>query len=273
MTKVNETVFDNTQPLVLIAGPCVIENEEMVLSTAQAINEITAKYDVPYIFKASYKKANRTSVDSFTGLERDDALGILAKVKSEFGLSVITDIHTEAEAEEAASVADILQIPAFLCRQTDLLAAAGNTGKAVNIKKGQFLNPNDMRHAADKVKSTGNENIMLTERGTTFGYNDLVVDMRALVMMKNLGYPVIFDATHSVQSPGSGGLTGGKPEYILPLAKAAAAVGISALFLEVHPNPAKALSDKASQLPLEKLEEVLEQVIAIDKTVKGHGKS
>ena len=268
MVKLNGIEFGDGKPFVLIAGPCVIENEEITFQTAEAIKEITRKLGVPYVFKSSYKKANRTSLDSFSGLEFDAALKILDGVKEKFELPVITDIHTEAEAETVAHHADILQIPAFLCRQTDLLIAAGKTGKIVNIKKGQFLAPKDMEHAIKKVESTGNKNILLTERGTTFGYGNLVVDMRSLVIMRELGYPVVMDATHSVQMPGSGDVTGGAPEFIPPLAKAAAAVGIDALFLEVHPNPSEALSDKASQLPLSELENLLVQIKRIDDAVK-----
>jgi 2-dehydro-3-deoxyphosphooctonate aldolase (KDO 8-P synthase) len=268
MVKLNEIEFGDGKPFVLLAGPCVIENEEITFRTAEAIKEITEKLGIPYVFKSSYKKANRTSLDSFSGLEFNRALKILDDVKEKFELPVITDIHTEAEAETVSHHADILQIPAFLCRQTDLLIAAGKTGKIVNIKKGQFLAPKDMEHAIKKVESTGNENILLTERGTTFGYGNLVVDMRSLVIMRELGYPVVMDATHSVQMPGTGNITGGAPEFILPLAKAAAAVGIDALFLEVHPNPSEALSDKASQLPLSKLEELLVQIKRIDDAVK-----
>lgn len=268
--KLKSLTFDNGKPFVLLAGPCVIENRDMVLSTAEKIKEITTKLGVRYVFKSSYKKANRTSVDSFVGLEFEKALKILEEVKEQFDLPVVTDIHSPEEADPVSEVADILQIPAFLCRQTDLLVAAGRTGKIVNIKKGQFLPPWDMKHAAAKVESTNNNKIMFTERGTTFGYGNLVVDMRSLQIMKNLSYPVVMDATHSVQMPGQGGVTGGNPEFILPLAKAAMSIGIAALFLEVHPEPAKALSDAASQLPLEKLEELLTQVIKIDKAVKDY---
>ncbi|GJQ62104.1 MAG: 2-dehydro-3-deoxyphosphooctonate aldolase [Melioribacteraceae bacterium] len=269
LVKVNNITIGGNKQLVLIAGPCVVENEYITLSTAEKVKSICEKHGVDYIFKASYKKANRTSVESFTGLDRDDALKILRKIKEELNLPVLTDIHTEPEAAEAATVADVLQIPAFLCRQTDLLVAAGNTGKVVNIKKGQFLAPQSMSNAVGKVESTGNKNIMLTERGTTFGYNNLVVDMRSFLIMKETGYPVVMDATHSVQMPGTGNVTGGNPEYIAPLARAAAAVGIDALFIETHPDPENAKSDAASQLPLDKLEETLLPILAIDKTVKG----
>ena len=269
MIKINNIEIGEGKPFVLLAGPCVVENEKITFETAKAIQEIAYELNIPFIFKSSYKKANRTSVNSFTGLGDDEALAILKKVKDELGVPIVTDIHTEEEAAKAAAVADILQIPAFLCRQTDLLVAAGKTGCVVNIKKGQFLAPEDMKHAADKVASTGNKNIMLTERGTTFGYHNLVVDMRSLVLMRQIGYPVVMDATHSVQMPSSGNETGGNPEFIRPLARAATAVGIDALFLEVHPNPKEALSDKASQLPLSSLKELLIEIKKIDEVVKG----
>ena len=257
------------RPLTLIAGPCVIENEEMILKTAEAITKMVRDLPVQYIFKASCKKANRTSVDGFTGIDFSDALNILAKVKKEFDVPVLTDIHTELEVPVVADVADVLQIPAFLSRQTDLLTAAGRSGCAVNIKKGQFLAPEDMQKAAEKVASTGNKNILLTERGTSFGYRNLVVDMRSLVIMQKSGYPVIFDATHSVQIPsGEGNASGGQPEYILPLASAALATGaLSGIFMEVHPEPDKALSDARSQLALDKFPEVLSRLLDIHAAV------
>lgn len=270
MVEVKNIQFGYDRPFVLIAGPCVIENEEMILSTANKINKITSDLGIPFVFKSSYKKANRTSLNSFTGLEMDEALSILKKVSSEHNLPIITDVHNTKEISKAAEVVDILQIPAFLCRQTELLIAAGESGKAVNIKKGQFMYPPDMKHAAEKVESTGNKKILLTERGTSFGYRDLVVDMRSLVMMKEIGYPVVMDATHSVQSPGSGGYTGGNPQYIFPLAKAAVAVGIDALFLEVHPEPSNALSDSSSQFKLSELRELLIPLQKIDRVVKGY---
>lgn len=257
--------------LVLFAGPCVVENRDITLKTAEHVQKTAAKYKTPVIFKASYKKANRTSGMSFSGIGMDEALTVLAEVKREFHLPLLTDIHSEQEANVAAEVVDVLQIPAFLCRQTELLQAAGRTRKVINIKKGQFLAPEDMIHAAEKVKATGNANIMLTERGTTFGYHDLVVDMRSLKIMRALGYPVILDATHSVQLPGgdkSGVQTGGQPEFILPLARAGAAVGIDGLFVEVHPDPSKALSDAASQLRLDLLDDLLRQVTRIDQLVR-----
>jgi 2-dehydro-3-deoxyphosphooctonate aldolase (KDO 8-P synthase) len=257
-------------PLVLIAGPCVVEGREITIRTAQRIQRIAKKYNVPFIFKSSYKKANRTSGKSFSTLGMDEALAILSEVKQELGVPILTDIHTEAEVAAAAEVADILQIPAFLCRQTELLHAAGRSGKVINIKKGQFMAPEDMRHPAHKVEMTGNKKIMLTERGATFGYHNLVVDMRSLVVMRELGYPIILDATHSVQLPGGTKKeTGGQPEFIFPIARAGVAVGIDGLFIETHPHPKRALSDSASQLKLDFLDALLNQVIPIDKIVKG----
>jgi len=270
MIKIKDIVIGSNGPLVLIAGPCVIESEIITMQTAGKIKEITDDLNIPFIFKSSFKKANRTSINSFVGLEKDTALKILSEVKETFDVPVLTDVHTEADVNFVSDLVDVLQIPAFLCRQTDLLITAGNSGKVVNIKKGQFLSPEDMKFAAEKVKSTGNGKIMLTERGTTFGYHNLVVDMRSLIIMRELGYPVVMDATHSVQMPGSSSITGGQPKFILPLAKAAAAVGIDALFLEVHPNPAEALSDAASQLPLNDLKDLLIKVKTIDKFVKNY---
>lgn len=269
MIEINGIKIGDGAPLVLIAGPCVVEGRDMVMFTAEKIKEITEELNVPYIFKSSYKKANRTSLNSFVTIGEEKALKILREVRETFGLPVVTDIHTEAEATLAAEYVDILQIPAFLSRQTDLLIAAGKTGKVVNIKKGQFLAPEDMRFAAEKVASTGNNKILLTERGTTFGYHNLVVDMRSLEIMRSLGYPVVMDATHSVQMPSSSNVTGGAPEFIPLLSRAATAVGIDALFLEVHPEPAKALSDAGSQLALSKLKDLLATVKKIDEIVKG----
>ncbi|HMU44327.1 MAG TPA: 3-deoxy-8-phosphooctulonate synthase [Ignavibacteriaceae bacterium] len=268
MIKLNDISIGGGSPLVLIAGPCVIENRKLIFETALAIKKITDELNIPFIFKSSYKKANRTSLDSFTGIGDNEALQILSDVRSELKIPVLTDVHTVEEIKLAASSVDVLQIPAFLCRQTDLLIAAGESGKIINIKKGQFLAPEDMKHAAEKVASTGNNNILLTERGTTFGYHNLVVDMRSLVVMRELGYPVVMDATHSVQLPSKENTSGGEPKFIQPLARAAAAVGIDALFLEVHPNPKEALSDAASQLPLTELKNLLIEVLAIDKIIK-----
>lgn len=270
MITLNSIKIGGGNPFVLIAGPCVIENEKMILQTARQIKSVCTDLNIPVIFKSSYKKANRTSGKSFTGIGDVEALKILWKVKKELGLPLLTDIHTEKEAALAAKFVDVLQIPAFLCRQSELLIAAGKTKKIINIKKGQFLAPEDIRFAAEKVKSTGYKKIMLTERGSSFGYHNLVVDMRSLVIMKELGYPVVMDATHSVQLPSSGNKSGGQPKFILPLAKAAAAVGIDALFLEVHPNPKQALSDADSQLSLNQLKPLLVEVQKIDRVVKGY---
>ena len=256
-------------PLVLIAGPCVVEGRELTLRTAARIAKITRARRIPWIFKSSYKKANRTSGGSFTGLSMDEALSVLAEVKEEFDVPILTDIHSELEAAPAAGVADILQVPAFLSRQTELLQAAGRTGKIVNIKKGQFLAPQDMKLQAEKVTMTGNKNVMLTERGTTFGYHNLVVDMRGLVIMREFGHPVILDATHSVQLPGGGtGVSSGQPEYIFPIARAGVAVGIDGLFIETHPDPRCALSDAASQLKLDLLDDLIRQVMTIDAVAR-----
>lgn len=244
-------------PLALIAGPCVIESEAHVHMLASAISEIAARLQIPFVFKASFDKANRSSLASYRGPGLAEGLRILKSVRDR-GIAVLADIHEPAQAEPAAQAADILQIPAFLCRQTDLLIAAGRTGRAVNIKKGQFVSPYDIRHAADKVASTGNPRVLLTERGSSFGYNNLVVDMRSLVIMRGFGYPVVFDATHSVQLPGAAGTaSGGQPEFIEPLARAAVAVGVDAVFVEVHEAPERALSDGANALRLDRLEDFL----------------
>ena len=270
MIKIGKIKIGDGNPLVLIAGPCVVESREMVFRTAEQIQKIAKKHHVPFIFKSSYKKANRTSGKSFSTLGMEESLAILADVKKEFNVPILTDIHSEIEADVVAEVADILQIPAFLCRQTELLQAAGMTGKVVNIKKGQFMAPQDMKHQAQKVEMTGNKKIMLTERGASFGYHNLVVDMRSLTIMRKLGYPVILDATHSVQLPGGGkNETGGQPEFIFPIARAGAAAGIDGLFIETHPDPKRALSDSASQLKLNMLESLVKQVVSIDNIVKG----
>ena len=264
----NVTIGDGS-PLVLIAGPCVVESRDIVFRTAETLRTITGKLNVPFIFKSSYRKANRAANSSFSSLGDEKALAILAEVKRELDIPILTDIHLPDEAAIAAEVADVLQIPAFLCRQTELLQAAGKTGRAVNIKKGQFLSPSEMKLAAEKVTETGNKNVLLTERGTTFGYNNLVVDMRSLAIMRKTGFPVVLDATHSVQLPGGEqNKSGGQPEFILPLARAGVAAGCDALFIETHPNPSKALSDAASQLPLDQVEGFLRQVAAIDRLVK-----
>ena len=256
-------------PLAIIAGPCVIESETLCLEVAEAFFKIAVRTGVLPIFKASFDKANRTSVESFRGLGMDEGLKVLAKVRREVGLPVLTDIHLPDQAAPVAEVVDILQIPAFLCRQTDLLLAAGKTGKPVNIKKGQFLSPDDMRHAAAKVESTGNRRLMITERGTFFGYRDLVVDMRSLVQLAELGYPVVFDATHSVQRMGGAeGVSGGASEYVEPLARAAVATGaVAAVFIETHPRVNEALSDRASMLPLDLLEGLVSRLVRITEAL------
>ncbi|MGB5107257.1 MAG: 3-deoxy-8-phosphooctulonate synthase [Candidatus Zixiibacteriota bacterium] len=247
--------------LFIIAGPCLIESEDVVMRTAAALVKLARTYDLPIIFKGSYRKANRLSGKSFAGIGDQEALKLLQKAKSEFGVPVLTDIHETSDAKAAAQVCDVLQIPAFLCRQTDLIVVAAKTGKAVNIKKGQFLAAEDMSHIAQKAVDAGNSNIMLTERGTTFGYRDLIVDFRSLIKMKQTGHLVVFDATHSVQQPGGqGGSSGGNREYVLPLSKAAIAVGVDGLFFEAHPDPAHALSDSATQLPLDYVETYLKEI-------------
>lgn len=256
-------------PLVLIAGPCVIESEKIVLKTAEEIKRITQKHKIPFIFKSSYSKANRLDVSSFAGPGMDKGLEILKKVKEKIGIPILTDIHEPSEANPVSQVADIIQIPAFLCRQTDLVLAAAKTKKPVNIKKGQFMAPEDMKQIADKVVSAGNKDVLITERGTTFGYHNLVVDMRSLVILRDLGYPVVFDATHSLQLPGSEGKSsGGQPEFILPMARAAVACGIDGLFIETHPDVGKALCDGKNMLPLDKLENLIVQVWEIDNLIK-----
>jgi 2-dehydro-3-deoxyphosphooctonate aldolase (KDO 8-P synthase) len=269
--RIRELAIGEGERLVLIAGPCVVESRDLVLRTAEAVRETAARHNIPVVFKSSYKKANRTSGSSFVGMGMDEALEILMEVKTTLGMPVLTDIHSEAEAGPVGDVADVLQIPAFLCRQTDLLRAAGETGRVVNIKKGQFMAPEEMKHAASKVADTGNPNVLLTERGTTFGYHNLVVDMRSLKIMRDMGYPVVLDATHSLQLPGAdirAGQTGGQPEFIFTIARAGVAAGCDGLFLEVHPDPARALSDAASQLRLDRLDPLLAQVKEIDSLVK-----
>lgn len=257
--------FGGGAPFALIAGPCVIESEDHARFLAAEIRKIAG----PYVFKASFDKANRSSVSAFRGPGLAEGVRILKSIRAS-GLPVLTDIHEPAQAEAAAEAADILQIPAFLCRQTDLLVAAGRTGRIVNIKKGQFVSPSDIRHAAEKVASTGNAKILLTERGSSFGYNNLVVDMRGLRIMRRHGHPVVFDATHSVQLPGAAGAaSGGQPEFIETLARAAVAAGIDGLFVEVHEAPERALSDGANALRLDHLGELLRRLRAIDALVKG----
>jgi 2-dehydro-3-deoxyphosphooctonate aldolase (KDO 8-P synthase) len=250
--------------LFLIAGPCVVESKDHAMMMAREISRVASRLDIPFVFKASYDKANRSSSRSFRGLGMKEGLDILRRIKNEVGAPVITDIHETHQADEAAQVADILQIPAFLCRQTDLLQAAAATGRAVNVKKGQFLAPLDVRNIIEKLEAAGNRQIMITERGASFGYNNLVVDMRAFPMMRQFGYPVVFDATHSLQLPGGlGDSTGGQSEYVGHLARAAVACGIDGLFMEVHDNPPMALSDATTQFALDKLEPLLETLLKI----------
>jgi 2-dehydro-3-deoxyphosphooctonate aldolase (KDO 8-P synthase) len=256
-------------PLFLIAGPCVIESEAHATMMAERLGALTAEINVPFIFKASYDKANRTSLSSYRGPGLQDGLRILGNIKRRTGLPILTDVHEVAHVGPAAEVCDILQIPAFLCRQTDLLLAAGKSGRVVNVKKGQFLSPWEMKNAAEKIASTANEKIIFTERGTSFGYQNLVVDMRSFPIMRKLGYPVVFDVTHSVQLPGGEGKSsGGQPEFIEPLARAGTAVGVDGLFLEVHDNPAKALSDGTNVLPLDQLQPLLQKIIRLAALVR-----
>jgi 2-dehydro-3-deoxyphosphooctonate aldolase (KDO 8-P synthase) len=261
--------FGTGHPLAFIVGPCVIESTQHAIDIAMAVKEIAARAGVPVVFKASFDKANRTSITSFRGPGLEDGIRVLAKVKARTGLPILTDIHEPHHADVAATVADVLQIPAFLSRQTDLIVAAARTGKAVNIKKGQFLAPKDMKHAIAKVTESGNNNVIVTERGVSFGYNNLVVDPRAFPMLRALGYPVIFDVTHSLQLPGAGdGVTSGLAEYIEPMAQAGVAAGIDGVFMEVHEEPSRARSDAANALRLDRLEPLLRRLVAIDKIVK-----
>ncbi len=252
--------------LLVVAGPCVVESAELCLRVAERVERLCEGRGMGFVFKASYRKANRSSGKSFTGLPMHEALEALARVKREFGVPVLTDVHEPAEAATAAEVADVLQIPAFLCRQTALLVAAAATGRVVNVKKGQFLAPGDMQNAIEKVAGAGGSRILLTERGTTFGYGDLVVDMRGLVVMRDLGWPVLFDATHSLQRPG-GLETGGDRRFAFPLMRAAVACGLDGLFFETHPDPARALSDAATQLPLEQAEAFLDEARRVREAV------
>ncbi len=268
--KIGDSVaIGGENPLVLIAGPCVIEDEKLVLRVARRLREITSSLGMPFIFKSSYDKANRTSLHSFRGPGLKEGLAILKKVKEEVGVAVLSDIHQVSEAEEAAKVLDVIQIPAFLSRQTDLVLAAAKTGLPVNVKKGQFLSPWEMAFVVEKITSCGNHRVMLTERGTTFGYQNLVNDMRAVAVMRSLGYPVVYDATHSVQLPGAAqGASGGQREFIPTLVRAAVAAGADGLFMEVHPDPPKALSDKDTVWPLEEVPWVLEMALEIHRTAR-----
>ena len=261
--------FGTGHPLAFILGPCVIESTQHAIDTAVALKEIAGRVGVPLVFKASFDKANRTSIASYRGPGLDDGLRVLAKVKERTGLAILTDIHDPSHAEPAARVADILQIPAFLSRQTDLIVAAARTGKVINVKKGQFLAPKDMKHVIAKVTDSGNRHVIVTERGATFGYNNLVVDPRAFPMLRELGYPVVFDVTHSLQLPGAGdGVTAGLSEYIEPMAQAGVAAGVDGVFMEVHEEPSRARSDAANALRLDCLEPLLHRLVALDKIVK-----
>ncbi len=262
--KVNNILFGDKHPLVLIAGPCVIESEDECCRLAEEIKEIASKTKIPFIFKASYDKANRTSIKSYRGPGVKKGIKILSKIKKQIGVPILSDVHCCSEIDIAKEVLDVIQIPAFLCRQTDLILHAAKTGIPINIKKGQFLAPWDVKNIADKVLSAGNKNLIFTERGTMFGYNNLVADMRSIVIIKNMGYPVIFDSTHSVQLPGGkGSVSGGQREMIAPLTSAAVAVGCDGLFVETHENPGKALSDSASMLPLRQLSPLIKKAMRI----------
>lgn len=265
----NYESLKNKNSFFLIAGPCVVENKSITFKTCERLKEITSKLKIPFIFKASYIKANRTSAKSFRTIGIEKSLKILSDVRNEFSVPVLTDIHSVIEIDIAASVVDVLQIPAFLSRQTELLEEAGHSGKIVNIKKGQFMSPDDMKYQVEKVSLTGNKKLLLTERGSTFGYNNLVVDFRGIQIMKRNKYPVIFDATHSVQMPSANkGISGGSPEFIEPLSKAAIASGADGLFFETHPNPSKALSDGSNMLNLNKVEDLLIKLKKIYNVIK-----
>ena len=269
--KIRDFEIGAGNPLTLLAGPCVLEGLERSLYIGREIKAITQRLGIPYVFKASFDKANRSAFNSFRGPGLEKGLGILAQIKKELDVPVITDIHTEAQAKPAAEVVDILQIPAFLCRQTDLVYQAALTGKPVNVKKGQFLSPKDMRNVVDKILEGGNSNIMLTERGASFGYNNLVVDMRSFPIMRSFGYPVVFDATHSVQIPGGlGTASSGNREYVEYLTRAAVGAGVDALFMEVHDNPEEALSDGPNMVYLDKLEDLLKDALSIYNIVRKH---
>ena len=256
------------KPFVFIGGPCVIEGRDITLRTAETLKRLTTSLNIPFVFKCSYDKANRTSITSYRGLGIEEGLKILGEVREAFDVPVLTDVHSVQEANMAAEAVDILQVPAFLSRQTDLLVACGATGKAVNVKKGQFLAPDDMRHAMEKIESTGNRSIMLTERGVSFGYHNLVTDFRSLPLLRGFGYPVVFDATHSVQLPGGlGGASGGERQFIFPLARAAVAVGVDAIFMEVHEDPDRALCDGPNSLPLQGLADVLKTLKRIEDSL------
>ena len=262
-------IVGSDQPLLLIGGPCALESEDLARKVAETMLEICGRLGISYVFKASFDKANRTSLSSYRGPGLEKGLATLAKIRQELHVPVISDVHNISQVEAAAEVLDIIQIPAFLCRQTDLLAAAALTGKVVNVKKGQFISPWDMKNVVDKIRNSGGKKIMLVERGASFGYNNLVVDMRSLPIMRSYGCPVIFDGTHSVQLPGgSGGVSGGQREFIEPLVKAATAVGIDGLFMEIHPDPDKALCDGPNSIPLDDIEKLLRKIVSIRAAVR-----
>lgn len=267
--KIENLTPQNYEPFLVIAGPCVIEDEDITFNTALKLKGICSSLGLPFVFKCSYDKANRTSVTSFRGPGMERGLRILADIKSKLGVPVLSDIHNAADLKPASEVLDVLQIPAFLCRQTDLIVAASNTGKAVNVKKGQFLSPWDVKNIIDKFTSTGNRNLMLTERGTSFGYNNLVVDFRGIPVMRSFGFPVIFDVTHSLQLPGGqGSCSGGQREFAEPLARAAMAVGVDGIFMEVHPDPEKALCDGPNMIKLDEVERMLMSLKSFDNLKK-----
>lgn len=271
--QVGKVTIGDGKPIALVAGPCVIESANHALKTAEKLKRITSDAGVPFIFKASYDKANRSSIDSFRGPGLTKGLAILEKIKNELDVPVLSDVHTEEQIDPAAQVLDILQVPAFLCRQTDMLVKAAKTGRTVNVKKGQFMAPWDMKNVVDKLSKSGCKKILLTERGFMFGYNNLVVDMRSLALMRELGYPVVFDATHSLQLPGGQGTkSGGQKELVPDLVRGAVAVGCDMLFMEVHPNPDKAKSDGPNMLKLSHLPELLEQIKTLDWAVRNSSK-
>ena len=275
-TEINiaDTKLGGNNPIYIIAGPCVIESEDIVFSTAERLKEICKRLGLPLLFKSSYDKANRTSSNSYRGPGIDKGLKILSDVRSKFNIPVISDIHSVDEVKPASQVLDALQIPAFLCRQTDLILSASRTGKPVNVKKGQFLSPWDVKNIIDKFTSTGNQNLFITERGTSFGYNNLVVDFRGLPIMRSLGYPVIFDVTHSLQLPGGqGSCSGGQREFAEPFVRAAVAAGVDGLFMEVHPEPDKALCDGPNMIKLDDTEKILAIVKVIDELIRGYPKN
>lgn len=271
--KVDHLIIGGNQPFVLIAGPCVIESEKITLLIVEKLKEVTSRMNIGFIFKSSYNKANRSSIDSFRGLGLKEGLKILKKVKKMFAVPLLTDVHQVSEVDPVSEVVDVLQIPAFLCRQTDLLLAAGDSGKVVNIKKGQFLSSQEMKNVIKKVESTKNKKIILTERGSCFGYNNLVVDFRSLPILRSFGYPVVFDVTHSLQLPGGAGKSSsGESKFIEYLSRAGVACGVDGIFLEVHPHPERALSDRMSMLKLDRLADLLVSLKAIDQLVKSNNK-